>query len=241
MTPPRPSLETLKREWYAKLKAEGFQDVEYGSEDGPLRVANRENRGGVSADELDATHEYYSRCTEFLYEHSFAEGRDRELWALHAEGVSIGDIALRLGMAKATTGRAVQRLGGAMEAWRRQTSGEARHGAPEALPEPMVEVSPNTVVSDDEWERVRRHLPRPRTRPYRNDRGVLAALVWLGRTGAVRRMLPSGFPPHDTVYSRLRAWRKSGAWGELLQKIAQISTSLFRALSALVRDGRTRL
>jgi len=92
--PPASAPAALKREWYAKLRASGFQDIETGDEhDGLLKTDKRFQDGHESADAAQA--EYYRLASSFLYEHRFKTPRDRRIWEAHAEGVPMREIAKR--------------------------------------------------------------------------------------------------------------------------------------------------
>jgi predicted transcriptional regulator len=96
----------LEREWAAKLKASGFQDLETpGDRDGPLS-----NRGHL-VNHAEATDENEARLVQRI-EMGEAETdrrrailhmpirRGRRAWALHADGVSERDIAKALGITR---------------------------------------------------------------------------------------------------------------------------------------------
>lgn len=86
--------ERLRREWYGKLKAAGFEDIETGDEhNGLLKTDKRFQDGHESADEAQA--EYYRLASAFLYDHVFATAKERNIWAAHADGVPMRAIAKR--------------------------------------------------------------------------------------------------------------------------------------------------
>lgn len=82
----------LQRQWYARLRAEGFDDIEYGREDGALKVACRENRG-LDALAYESTVEYFSRAEDFLLHFEWQDEEARGVWRLHVEGASLREIA----------------------------------------------------------------------------------------------------------------------------------------------------
>lgn len=84
----------LKREWYARLKASGFEDIETGDEhDGLLKTDKRFQDGHESVDAAQA--EYYRLASVFLHEHRFANVRERRIWEAHAGGIPMREIAKR--------------------------------------------------------------------------------------------------------------------------------------------------
>ncbi len=68
-------------------------------------------------------------------------------------------------------------------------------------------------IRDDQWERIRNLFPfrtRTKGRPPTDERLVLNGILWIARTGAPWRALPSQFGPWPTVYARWAYWEKSG-------------------------------
>src|SRR4051794_41982386 len=67
-------------------------------------------------------------------------------------------------------------------------------------------------LSDEQWERIRRHFPEenaPESRPGRKPaptRRVLEAVLWILNTGAQWHMLPQSYPNYKTVHRRFQAW-----------------------------------
>src|ERR671916_301694 len=82
------------------------------------------------------------------------------------------------------------------------------------------------VLTDQQWERLARHLPpeKPRTgRPSRPHRPVVEGMFWIDRTGAPWRDLPPEFGPWKTIATRFYRWRAAGVFD--------------RALAALQREA----
>ena len=72
-----------------------------------------------------------------------------------------------------------------------------------------------TDLTDEEWLVIAPLLPQPREkgRPRKTDlREVVNAIRYLVRTGCGWEMLPSDFPPWQTVYYYLRRWQAEGVW-----------------------------
>jgi transposase len=70
-------------------------------------------------------------------------------------------------------------------------------------------------LSDAQWAKLAPLLPpqRPRMgRPPKDHRRIVEAIVWLDRTGAPWRDLPSECGPWETVASRFYRWRRRGVW-----------------------------
>jgi len=88
-------------------------------------------------------------------------------------------------------------------------------------PDPvLLTIGPD--LTDDQWARVSPLLPPQRPpigRPPEDHRTILAAMLWIVRTGASWRELPPTFGPWPTVYSRFRRWRQAGIWQRVLETL----------------------
>lgn len=69
-----------------------------------------------------------------------------------------------------------------------------------------------TNLSDAEWARLEPLLPSARTGHPRHHslRTIVNALLYALRSGCAWRLLPSDWPPWQTVYYYLRKWRRDG-------------------------------
>ena len=88
-------LKKLQKEWYSKLEAEGFEDIEDSA--GRLKrwdsfYFKLRHRGPRFA----AKEEYFRIAERFLYSHSFSEKADKLIWKMHSEGLSCREIAIQL-------------------------------------------------------------------------------------------------------------------------------------------------
>jgi putative transposase len=78
----------------------------------------------------------------------------------------------------------------------------------------MSQRSP-TDLTDTAWTMLLPFIPavKPGGRPRTPDmREVVNAIVYVLRSGCQWRMLPTDFPPHQTVYHYFRTWRCAGVW-----------------------------
>jgi transposase len=74
-------------------------------------------------------------------------------------------------------------------------------------------------LTDAQWAALQPLLPpqRPASgRPNKEHRLILEAIIWLDRTGAPWRDLPSGHGPWKTVARRFYRWRRQGVFDHLL-------------------------
>src|SRR5262245_2782035 len=72
-----------------------------------------------------------------------------------------------------------------------------------------------TDLTDAEWTIVAPLIPaaKPGGRPRTTDmREVVNATLYILRSGCQWRMLPTDFPPHQTVYDYFWTWRRTGVW-----------------------------
>ena len=78
-------------------------------------------------------------------------------------------------------------------------------------------------LTDEQWDIIRRFLPRRRTfvgRPNTVDRrSLIDAILYILRTGCQWRQLPHDFPPWGTVASQFYRWRKAGIWERIEQAL----------------------
>jgi transposase len=81
-------------------------------------------------------------------------------------------------------------------------------------------------LTDAQWA-VLEPLLRPerradgRGRPWRDTRSVFHGVLWILRTGAQWRELPSKYPPYQTCHRRFQQWQRSGLLTRVLQKLAE--------------------
>lgn len=98
----------LQTIWYEALKREGFHDIEprqiYLTPDCDPRTRERAWR------ERDSRVAYYALAQEFLFSFAFRRQRHRDIWRLHAEGLSVRHAAKELGLTRNQVGPIVARL-----------------------------------------------------------------------------------------------------------------------------------
>ncbi|HVA93150.1 MAG TPA: transposase [Chloroflexota bacterium] len=76
-------------------------------------------------------------------------------------------------------------------------------------------------VDEDLWARLAPYLGeasgiRKAGHPRRDDRAILAALVWLLRTGAQWRAMPAELGAPSTCYGRFQEWVRTDVFGRAL-------------------------
>jgi transposase len=78
-------------------------------------------------------------------------------------------------------------------------------------------------LTDEKWKRLQAMLPPERGRrgrPLKDNRDVVAAILWVQRTGAPWRDLPPEHGPWQTAYTRFRRWALRGVWARVLEALA---------------------
>jgi len=95
----------LEREWAAKLRASGFQDLEGPDRDGPLSNAGKLHAVAETAEEherlasriADGT-AYQDWARSVLHGRRWADKTDRQIWEMHCDGEGLREITKRLGV-----------------------------------------------------------------------------------------------------------------------------------------------
>ena len=78
------------------------------------------------------------------------------------------------------------------------------------------------ILTDEQWERIHPLLPpqKPTTgRPSKDHRTVVNAILWIDRTGAPWRDLPSEYGPWQSVATRFYRWVRAGVWDRVLGEL----------------------
>jgi putative transposase len=108
----------------------------------------------------------------------------------------------------------------------------------------MVQRYP-TDLTEMEWTLLAPLMPaaKPDGRPRTTDmREVVNATLYILRSGCQWRLLPTDFPPHQTVYHYFRAWRRSGVWEQMhdaLRGDLREASGRTREPSAGIMDSQT--
>ena len=77
------------------------------------------------------------------------------------------------------------------------------------------------ALSDEQWARLRKHLPKKRTGPKSllGDRLFVEAVLYRARTGVPWRDLPERFGPWKSVYNRFANWARAGRWRRIFREL----------------------
>ena len=79
------------------------------------------------------------------------------------------------------------------------------------------------MSSDAQWERIAPRLPGKAGDPGRSgqdNRLFVEAVLWIARTGAPWRGLPSESGKRFTVYTRFWRWAQKGVWARIFKALA---------------------
>lgn len=79
-------------------------------------------------------------------------------------------------------------------------------------------------LTSAQWQRLEPLLPGPSKkggRPPKSHKVVIEALVWILRTGAPWRDMPSAYGPWKTIYTRFSRWSDSGVLARLFEALAR--------------------
>ena len=77
-------------------------------------------------------------------------------------------------------------------------------------------------MSDQQWSKIQPLLPPQKSqtgRPAKDHRLIVNGILWILRTGAPWRDLPSRYGPWSTVSGRFYYWRKKGIWQAVLNAL----------------------
>ncbi len=76
-------------------------------------------------------------------------------------------------------------------------------------------------LTNDEWARLKPHLPKTGQRGgrWKSHRRVIDGILFRERTGVPWRDLPARFGKWKTVYERHRRWSANGTWDKILRAV----------------------
>lgn len=87
----------LKDRWYARLAKEGFEDIERNEH--ALKLWHSEyfaDPRRYDPNAAEARQTYYRIAGQFLNDHKFKNAWEKKVWAMHAEGLGIREIAANI-------------------------------------------------------------------------------------------------------------------------------------------------
>jgi transposase len=78
------------------------------------------------------------------------------------------------------------------------------------------------LLTNQRWEKIKPLLPPERGywgRPSRSHRRILEGILWILRTGAPWRDLPSRYGPWSSCYNRFNRWNAMGVWQNIWEAL----------------------
>jgi len=78
-------------------------------------------------------------------------------------------------------------------------------------------------LSDDQWQRIRDFLRADQNAYVGQEAGCrrfVEGVIWLSRSGAQWRLLPSEYGNWNSVYKRFARWCDAGVWERMLSQFA---------------------
>ena len=79
-------------------------------------------------------------------------------------------------------------------------------------------------LTAEQWAKIEPLLPKPTKkggRPPKPHRPKVEAMLWILRTGAPWRDLPSAYGPWESVYTRFSRWSQSGVLARLFAALSR--------------------
>lgn len=79
-------------------------------------------------------------------------------------------------------------------------------------------------ISDRAWKIIEPHLPGragTKSRPAKDNRKFINAVIWILRTGAPWRDLPPEYGDWNNTHRRFTRWRDKGIWAKLFEIVKQ--------------------
>jgi hypothetical protein len=115
----------LQREWYAKLRATGFKELEFFHTDGT--ATNALLRASITRmqQRYSAETTYYFTKARWYLEHTDLSPEDRKCWAMHTEGRTSKEISDKMKKPRYLVLKSIKRLKAAMLADKRYEEIEA--------------------------------------------------------------------------------------------------------------------
>lgn len=82
-------------------------------------------------------------------------------------------------------------------------------------------------LTEEQWRFIEPLIPKERVRsdkkgrPWRQNRDVLAGVLWILKTGARWKDLPTQYPPYQTCHRRFQSWVERGIMKKILQALVE--------------------
>lgn len=92
-------------------------------------------------------------------------------------------------------------------------------------------------LREDQWAKIAPLLPGKEGDPGRtgDNRCFVHAVLWIARSGAPWRDLPTRFGSWNSVYQRFNRWAKKGVWKQVFDALQEPDLAWIMADSTVVR------
>lgn len=108
-------LKTLQTEWYRKLEDMGFVDIENNS-NGLLKAWHSSYfQIKYNPDVFSKKQEYYELACVFLHNHEFESSKEKIVWSLHSQGMSLRAIAKEMNVKICWTHKVIKKFASLMK------------------------------------------------------------------------------------------------------------------------------
>lgn len=79
-------------------------------------------------------------------------------------------------------------------------------------------------ITESQWSRIEHFFSQDeqtkRGRPRRGPREVVNGILWICRTGAPWKDMPSRYPPYKICHRYFQQWNREGLWDNILYELA---------------------
>ena len=83
-------------------------------------------------------------------------------------------------------------------------------------------VSRRYELTDEQWNRIKQYfeIAKKNGRPYKNVRNTVNGIVWILKSGAAWRDLPSRYGEWSAVYKCFSKWQEQGLFEKVFEELA---------------------
>ena len=83
-------------------------------------------------------------------------------------------------------------------------------------------VSKRYELTDEQWDRIKQYfeVEKKSGRPYKNVRNTVNGIVWILKSGAAWRDLPSRYGEWNAVYKCFSKWQEQGLFEKVFEEMA---------------------
>lgn len=81
-------------------------------------------------------------------------------------------------------------------------------------------VSRRYELTEEQWDKIKHYFEGKKGRPYKNVRNTVNGIVWIMRSGAAWRDLPTRYDTWNAVYKCFCTWQESGLFEKIFTDLA---------------------